>query len=172
MKQLFLFSADSQENQSIHPKEITHWSLFIDGAARNNPGPAGAGFVIYKNNERFEKHGFYLGSKTNNQAEYAALLLGLFYLKKIYKKGDHLEIFSDSQLLVRQFKGEYRIKHPELKPLHLIAKKLLSEMIFTIGHIMREKNEEADALANEGIDKKRTPPADFLTLLKEHDITW
>lgn len=171
MKQLYLFAPPSTEPSPTHPKEITHWRIFIDGAARNNPGPAGAGFVIYKNDKLFEKHGFFLGSRTNNQAEYMALLIALFYLKKNYSDHDHVDIISDSLLLVKQFKGEYRIKHPELKPLHILAKKLLSGMIFSFAHVLREKNTEADEQANSGIDNKVTLPSEFLTMLKQHDIS-
>src|ERR1700733_1037262 len=105
----------TQKNMSIfdsppNPREkaYNHWKLFIDGAARNNPGPAGAGIYITKNDKPFKKLGFYLGVKTNNQAEYGALLLGLHALKATWDSRDHLDIISDSQLLVRQFKGEYR----------------------------------------------------------------
>jgi len=184
MKQLNLFAPEisrvvektiSEEeivSNRLHPREKTHWRLFIDGAARNNPGPAAAGFVIYKNGKLFIQHGFFLGNRTNNQAEYMALVLGVYYLKKQYSEADHVEILSDSQLLVRQFKGEYRVKHPELKPLHMLAKRMLEEVLFTISHILREKNEEADAMANHGLDKKIKLPTDFLALLAHHDIIW
>lgn len=170
MKQLYLFASEKNDSPTIHPKETMHWRIFIDGAARNNPGPAGAGVVIYKNNKIYEKHGFYLAKKTNNQAEYLALLVALFYIKKHSRPHDHIDIISDSLLLVKQFKGEYRVKHPELKPLHMLAQKLLSGMIFSFAHVLREKNEEADALANSGIDDKVKLPSEFITLLQQHDI--
>lgn len=184
MKQLNLFAPEISRSlkkiiaeeepvsHPLHPKEKNHWRLFIDGAARNNPGPAAAGLVIYKNSKLFAKHGFFLGNRTNNQAEYMALVLGVYFVKKQYSEADHVEILSDSQLLVRQFKGEYRVKHPELKPLHMLAKRLLEEVVFTISHVLREKNEEADAMANYGLDKKIKLPTDFLALLAHHDIIW
>src|SRR5690349_12915959 len=99
------------ENTDISASEprkkiYNHWKLFIDGAARNNPGKAGAGIYILKNDQEVCKEGFYLGVKTNNQAEYAALLVGLYYIKQYIEPHDHLDIISDSQLLVRQFNGE------------------------------------------------------------------
>lgn len=172
-KQLNLFEADIQEQKTLaREKIINHWKLFVDGAARNNPGPAGAGIHIIKNNKSFKKLGFYLGSKTNNQAEYGALLIGLYYLKTLMQPGDHVDIISDSQLLVKQFKGEYRVKHPELKPLHLLAKNFLQGLAYSIMHVLREHNVVADEMANKGIDEKKLLPEDFLNVLKQYDIVW
>lgn len=167
MKQLSLFDAPHKKE-----KVYTHWKLFIDGAARNNPGPAGAGIHIIKNDRSFKKLGFYLGVKTNNQAEYAALLIGLYTVTPLIGPDDHLDIISDSELLVKQFKGEYRVKHPELKPLHLLAKKMLSGITYSISHVLREHNEIADGMANKGIDQKKPLPQEFLNLLKQHEISW
>jgi ribonuclease HI len=167
---LTIFAPDSHEKTTKeHPD---HWRLFIDGAARKNPGPAGAGIYLCKNDKPIVKKGFYLGSKTNNQAEYAALLLGLYFFHEHDGVADHLDIFSDSELLVKQFKGEYRVKHPELLPLHLLAKKMLQGVHFSIAHVMREKNEIADEMANAGIDKKVSLPTGFITLLEKHAISW
>lgn len=167
MKQMSLFEQPE--------KKVTvcdHWQLFVDGAARKNPGPAGAGLYIVKNDKPFLKKGFYLGSKTNNQAEYAALLLGLYFIKAHIQDNDHLDIISDSELLVKQFKGEYRVKHPELKPLHLLAKKMLIDIHHSIAHVLREYNIVADEMANIGIDDKIKMPQEFLTLLKQHELDW
>lgn len=172
MKQLSLFEAATTENKIIKEKAYNHWRLFIDGAARNNPGPAGAGIYLLKNEKPIKKVGFYLGKKTNNQAEYGALLIGLFYVNQYIASHDHLDILSDSQLLVRQFKGEYKIKHPELKPLHLLAQFLLKDKHYVIDHILREYNGIADEMANKGIDEKKALPHEFITLLKEHAIIW
>lgn len=160
------------EAETKHKAVCSHWKLFIDGAARNNPGPAGAGIYLVKNDKPVKKLGFYLGSKTNNQAEYGALLIGAYYLKQNIDPEDHVDIVSDSQLLVRQFKGEYRVKHPELKPLHMLAKKMLEGITHSISHVLREHNEIADEMANKGIDDKKKLPQEFLTLLKQHDINW
>ena len=169
---LNIFDTSPEPVQNKREKTYNHWKLFIDGAARNNPGPAGAGIYLLKNDKSVKKLGFYLGSKTNNQAEYGALLIGAYYLKQHIESDDHVDIISDSQLLVRQFKGEYKVKHPELKPLHLLAKHLLQDITYSISHIMREHNEIADEMANKGIDEKKKLPTEFLTLLKQHDINW
>lgn len=173
MKQLSLFELSGKDaKKTPHKKIYNHWKLFVDGASRNNPGPAGAGIHIIKNDRTFKKLGFYLGIKTNNQAEYGALLIGLHIIKSYYKPEDHIDIISDSQLLVKQFKGEYRVKHPELKPLHLCAKALLHDMMSTFTHIMREHNTIADEMANKGIDEKKSLPKAFITFLKQHHVDW
>ncbi len=94
----------------------------------------------------------------------------IFYLKKHLCGGDLVLIISDSQLLVRQLKGEYKVKNSELKPLHRLARSLLSDVAHNIVHVLREENKEADALANEGLDKKRKPPQQFLDLLQQNEI--
>lgn len=167
MKQMSLFE---QAEKKEHIAQ--HWRLFVDGAARNNPGPAGAGIYLVKNDKSFLKKGFYLGKKTNNQAEYAALLIGLYFLKDQLGPEDHIDIISDSELLVKQFKGEYRVKHPELKPLHLLAKKMLTGIHYSIAHVLRENNLVADEMANKGIDNKIKLPQEFLTLLQQHELDW
>jgi len=171
MKQLSLFDdAFDTIKKSCGSGKKNYWKLFVDGAARNNPGPAGAGLFLLKNDEVVERHGFYLGSKTNNQAEYLALLLGLFYLKNHICRGDLVLVISDSQLLVRQLQGEYKVKNQELKPLHGLARHLLSGIAYNVVHVLREENVEADKLANRGVDKKKKPPAPFLDLLRSHEI--
>jgi len=151
--------------------DVNYWKLFVDGASRNNPGKSGAGVYILKNDRVAEKKGVFLGVKTNNQAEYLALLLGIFLVKRQMLKNDVLLIVSDSQLLVRQLEGVYRVKHPMLKPLHELAKKMLVGMNYDVGHVMREDNTHADALANAGIDKKNSIPQEFIELLQRHEIT-
>jgi ribonuclease HI len=141
------------------------WQLFIDGAARNNPGPAGAGIYIVKNGSEVYKQGLFLGSKTNNQAEYLALLLGLLYVRTCMQPHDKLLIKSDSELLVRQLNGIYAIKNPELKRIAATIKELLSMIEYTLVHVRREENSVADLLANTGIDKKVPIPEDFLKVM-------
>ena len=129
------------------------WQLFVDGASRNNPGPSGAGIYLAKDHQKEFAHGFFLGTKTNNQAEYLALLIGIILaLPKI--KHDHLRIVSDSLLLVNQLKGLYRVKNPELQILHGKALKLLKGISYDVVHVLREKNKLADEMANFGIDHK------------------
>lgn len=173
MKQLSVFDIqDAEKPRNKKEKTYDHWQLYVDGASRKNPGPSGAGIHIIKNDKSFKKLGFYLGNKTNNQAEYGALLIGIYYLKQYIEPDDHIDIISDSELLVKQFKGEYRVKHPELKPLHLFAKKQLHDVVYSISHVLREKNIVADEMANLGIDEKKPLPADFLKLLQQHELDW
>lgn len=167
MKQLKLFESESEHQDHIH------WKLFIDGASRNNPGPSGAGIYILNDGELFQRDGYYLGNKTNNQAEYLACLVGLYFIKKSvdFKKPYCISVISDSQLLVRQLKGEYRVRNAELQPLYALAKNWVTEWGAQIFHVLRIENEEADAMANYGIDKKKKLPAEFLTILSQNEIT-
>lgn len=164
MEQLCIFESDKQN--------VSHWKLYIDGASRNNPGPAGAGIVIYNEKELVREGGYYLGSKTNNQAEYMALLIGVFVVKQLMKPEDQLIIISDSELMVRQLRGIYKVKNPELKKCFALAKSLLSGISCQIKHVLREENKQADAMANRGVDSKHAVPEAFITLLKDNDITW
>jgi ribonuclease HI/probable phosphoglycerate mutase len=153
MKQLSLF----------HPTtSATIWTLFIDGASKNNPGHAGAGIYLLNGDASIVNKGFYLGVATNNQAEYAALLLGAWYAHRSMGLDDTLTIFSDSQLLVRQLQGRYAIKNHQLARLYAAAQSLLKQRHWQVNHIMREHNTAADALANEGVKKKLPLPASFL----------
>lgn len=147
------------------------WHLYVDGAARNNPGPAGAGVALFKGGKALVKKGFYLGKRTNNQAEYLALLLGLFVARKMVAKSEGLLICADSQLLVRQITGQYKVKDPQLKKLQTAAFKLLVDFDYTINHVMRSENEAADEMANLGIDKKVKIPDEFITIVREYDLS-
>lgn len=140
------------------------WTVFIDGAARNNPGPAGAGVYLIKNGADYLRTGFFLGSKSNNQAEYLALLLALFILKKNVASGDEIVIISDSQLLVRQMNGVYKVRDPILLQLREIAMREILPWKHSFRHVLRHENTVADSLANEGIDKKKPLPEDFFAL--------
>ncbi len=133
---------------------MSYFKIYSDGAARGNPGPAGAGAVLIDSNGKIvEKVCKYLGETTNNQAEYQALLLALE--KAIELKANHVEIFADSELMVKQLNGEYKIKNKDLKP-HF--EKIISYLhqigLFKIKHIPRELNKEADKLANLAIDSQ------------------
>lgn len=159
MKQLSIF------NQ----KEDVLWQLYIDGASRNNPGLAGAGIYLLKNNEPILKKGFFLGVRTNNQAEYMALLLGLLFAQEYVPKNERLEIKSDSELLVKQILGIYTVKDVNLKKLFNHAKELLSNFEYSVVHILRESNKVADQLANIGIDKKVSIPEKFLSVWQSYE---
>ena len=144
----------------------TLWTVNMDGAARNNPGPAGAGVSIRSEGKPVFETGVFLGSKTNNQAEYIALLLAIFHIGRFAKSGDTVKFKSDSQLLVRQMSGEYRVKNPDLAKLKNAAVKGLAGIDHCFEHVFREQNTEADRLANVGIDKKISPPKPFLEFLQ------
>ncbi len=125
----------------------------IDGASRGNPGPAGIGVLFLGQDgavvERLHRG---IGEATNNVAEYTALLLALEHATAMGVKD--LEVRSDSELLVRQLQGRYRVKHPALRLLYALARKHIAGLRhFAIHHIPRELNAEADALANQGNDE-------------------
>lgn len=124
-----------------------------DGGARGNPGPAGYGVIIH--NARGNKVAAlsqYLGRKTNNFAEYQALIAALEYAAENGPKA--LKVISDSELLVRQIQGIYKVKEPTLRDLHGRAKELISQLDwFQIEHVLRGHNREADELANAAMDK-------------------
>jgi probable phosphoglycerate mutase len=128
-------------------------TAYIDGGARGNPGPAGYGARIEGANGEVlaELHGG-LGIATNNVAEYNGLLAALKWA------ADHAErdvrIRADSELLVKQMRGEYKVKHPGLQPLYVRARLLVMELgNVTFEHIRRELNKEADRLSNLGMDE-------------------
>ena len=127
--------------------------LRTDGAARGNPGPAGAGILIEDDQGiRVQARHKWLGQMTNNQAEYHALIEGLKAVKDW--KPDRLEIYLDSKLVVEQIKGQYKIKEPELQKLYAQATRLLDGLQYEIKHVAREENRGADHLANMAIDEK------------------
>ena len=124
----------------------------IDGAARGNPGPASYGLVLRRpDGTPLESLGKYIGRHTNNVAEYYALIAALDYAVAHGIK--RLRVQSDSQLIVNQIKGLYKVKHPDLRPLHERAKKLAAGLeAFAIQYVPREQNREADAAANAALD--------------------
>lgn len=127
--------------------------IFSDGAARGNPGPAGAGGLIKDSTgEVLAEISEYLGETTNNVAEYKALILTL---EKALQYGkDEVKIYLDSELLVRQLTGAYKVKNSGLKPLFERARQLLTAFNKAgIEHIYRSENAHADELANKAIDK-------------------
>jgi ribonuclease HI len=126
--------------------------VYTDGAARGNPGPAGAGVCIRApSGKLLAEHCRYLGEATNNVAEYRALLLGLEEAARL--GASVVELRSDSQLLVRQMRGEYRVRNAVLQELHARAR-LLEQAFERVDyvHVPREENFDADRLANRAID--------------------
>ncbi len=171
MEQLYLFKQAEQETKKkVTSKQYHEWLLFVDGASRNNPGPAGAGIYLLKNNIPVHKEGFFLGVKTNNQAEYLALLLGIFFLQKRVQSGDLVRVISDSELLVKQINGVYKVKRPHLKPLYALAQQKIKAMGAEVLHVLRTENTQADKMANRGIDYKKSLPIDFIFFLSQHEI--
>lgn len=125
--------------------------LYIDGAARDNPGPAGIGIVIKHADRIVAEIGEFIGPTTNNVAEYRALLRALEEAKA--RGAKIVEVRSDSELLVKHLKREYKVKSPDLSPLYLEANRLLTSFTrYTVTKIPRGANAAADALANRAID--------------------
>ena len=126
--------------------------LWTDGAARGNPGPAGIGAILKsQTGEVLYSGSEFLGHTTNNVAEYKAVLLGL--AGALAQGIKRVEVRADSELLIKQLKGEYRVKSAGLKPLYDEARRLIARFSSVkLTHIRRELNAEADRLANQGID--------------------
>ena len=130
--------------------------LHIDGASRGNPGEAGFGVFAtdIKGVEVASLYG-YIGRATNNVAEYQALIHALRYARA--RGATSVHVFSDSELVVRQVNGQYRVKHPDMKALHREAESLLSSFRdATVAHVRREQNKQADRLANQAVDERRS----------------
>jgi probable phosphoglycerate mutase len=128
-------------------------TAYCDGGSRGNPGPSGYGvFIQGEAGETVGELSEFLGVKTNNVAEYSGLLAALgFALEHGYT---HLRVVSDSELMVKQMKGQYRVNSPDLKPLYEEAKRRAGQLKkFEMQHVLRGKNKEADRLANEAMDK-------------------
>ena len=131
----------------------TPWRLRCDGGARGNPGPAAYGFVLTDpSGKEAEAHGSYLGTATNNVAEYKGLIAGL---EAAAARGvDTLEVNMDSELVVRQMTGEYRVKNEGLKPLYAEARKAAAKIPhLKYVSVRREANVRADQLVNETLDR-------------------
>ncbi len=128
--------------------------LFSDGAARGNPGPAGAGSVLVKaDGVVVARLGKFLGSQTNNVAEYQGLILGLEAALKL--GAEEIEVRADSELMIRQLQGKYRVKNAGLKPLYDRARELLGHFAKAdVAHVPREENREADEMSNRAIDER------------------
>ena len=128
--------------------------IHIDGASRGNPGEAGFGISVQddRGETQAELYG-YLGRASNNVAEYQALIHALRWARAHGART--VRVFSDSELVVRQVNGQYRVKHPDMVPLHREATRLLREFASaTVSHVRREQNREADRLANQALDER------------------
>lgn len=135
---------------------MTQAVLRTDGGARGNPGPAGAGFVIEDAGRVVCSGGRFLGQATNNVAEYSALIWGLENVAALgYAK---VHVYADSELLVKQVNGAYRVKNEGLKPLFAEAMRLLRGFSegYDVRHVRREDNKLADDMANRAMDARET----------------
>ena len=131
--------------------------IYTDGAARGNPGPAGAGAVLRdaSDGSLVAEIATYLGERTNNYAEWTAVELALE--EALSHGATHVDLRLDSELVARQISGRYRVKHPDLKPIHARVMELLGRLAgYTVGHVPRELNKEADRLSNVAIDAHRS----------------
>jgi ribonuclease HI len=140
-------------------KQIASYHANIDGGSRGNPGPAAYGVVMRDGRgevvARLKK---YIGQNTNNVAEYFGLIAALDYAQAHGIRA--LRVESDSELLVKQMRGQYKVKSEELKPLFERAKKMSQTLeLFRIEHVYREQNREADALVNQALDETSRPGA-------------
>ncbi|MSR68216.1 ribonuclease HI family protein [Candidatus Saccharibacteria bacterium] len=128
--------------------------VFCDGGSRGNPGPSASGVAILnQNNEVIEEVGKYLGIQTNNYAEYSAVIVALEKMHELgIKKAD---FFLDSQLIVRQLNGQYRVKNANIIPLNAKVKALGAGLSLTFTHIYREDNTLADAIVNQVLDSQK-----------------
>jgi ribonuclease HI len=130
-----------------------HATVHIDGAARGNPGPAAYAFILRRPGVPALEEARVIGKATNNVAEYTALLNALERSTELGVKT--LDVFSDSELLVKQMNGEYRVKHPDLQELYREAKALVKKFErVTLAHVRRAENADADRLCNQALDGK------------------
>ena len=126
--------------------------VHVDGGARGNPGPAAAAAVISKpDGGLLDEAARRIGTATNNVAEYQALLLGLERARAL--GADEVEVVNDSELIAKQVNGDYKVKHPDMKPLHAQAQPALGSFgRWSIRSVPRAQNKDADALVNEALD--------------------
>jgi ribonuclease HI len=131
---------------------ISKLTIYTDGGARGNPGPAGIGvYALDESGQTVIEYGEYLGERTNNQAEYTALVVALTKAKEL--DVSEVDCYLDSELVVKQLKREYKVKDANLAPLFLQVYNLsqaFRKVTFT--HVRREQNKEADRLVNQAID--------------------
>jgi ribonuclease HI len=135
---------------------VSRLLIYTDGAARGNPGPAGAGAVLRdaSSGEIVAEIARFLGIRTNNYAEWTAVELALAEALRLGAR--QVDLRMDSELVARQISGRYRVKHPDLTPIHARVMAMLARLdAYTVGHVPRELNKEADRLSNVAIDDPR-----------------
>jgi len=157
-------SGDAQSsffsNDSARKAATGKWAIaYTDGGSRGNPGPSGYGVVILgEDGTVLGELSEFLGMRTNNVAEYSGLLAALEFA--LAKGHPRLRVVSDSELMVKQIRGQYRVQSPDLRPLYEEAKRLIAKLeAFQIEHVLRGKNKKADELANQAMDRgmRRSP---------------
>ncbi len=133
---------------------VSRMRVYSDGAARGNPGPAGAGAVLVEpSGQVIDRLGKFLGTQTNNFAEYSGLLLGLRRARDLGVQ--EVEVYADSELMIRQLGGRYQVKSPSLRPLYEEALELLNGFQrVKLVHVPREMNAAADEMSNRAIDER------------------
>lgn len=152
--------------ESFMLKKSKPVEIFIDGASLGNPGQAGIGIVIYQEDKPCLKIKKYIGSATNNYAEYSALIHALKESRKLHFT--NLKIRTDSELVYRQLIGRYKVKDQNLKELYLQVKALVKNFeVVEISHIPREKNTEADKLAKFAAKEAQGDDPDTFKLIGE-----
>lgn len=135
----------------MSPTKTSKIVAYVDGAARGNPGPAAAGVVFLKDEKTVKTLSVPIGNNTNNVAEYCALILAL--QEALMMGAQELQVFADSELVVKQFNGEYKVKEPSLKALHCLAKHLQDGFkSLKLTHVPRQQNKLADDAANKALD--------------------
>jgi ribonuclease HI len=151
---LFASSPSGTSNSSSAPSGSSGWvTANTDGGARGNPGPAGYGVVVEdERGERLAEISEFIGHKTNNVAEYSALLAALEWAES--NGQNKLRVISDSELMVKQIQGKYKVNSPDLRPLWEEARRRIGRLgQFEIQHALRHKNKVADGLANQAMDR-------------------
>jgi ribonuclease HI len=146
--------AEATSSPGRSPARPLRLLIHTDGAARGNPGPAGAGAILQDaaDGSVVAEIATYLGVRTNNYAEWTAVELAL--AEAVARGASHVDLRMDSELVARQISGRYRVKHADLKPIHARVMELLSRLSgYTVGHVPRELNKEADRLSNVAIDR-------------------
>ncbi|MBN2086968.1 ribonuclease HI family protein [Candidatus Peregrinibacteria bacterium] len=153
-QQKFVDNAIEKELKKYKIENSEIFEVYCDGGSRGNPGAAGGGFGLYRGGKLVLKGSEFFGERTNNQAEYLSLRLAL---RETYSKfGDvKLHCFMDSEFVVKQMKGEYKVKNANIKPLYDEVRQITEQFSsFKISHVRREQNQLADMMANEAMDRR------------------
>jgi len=151
IQSFFNISTETPQTETI--ELVDEYVLFFDGCSKGNPGLAGAGAVIYKNGTEIYNESIFVGLKeTNNKAEYTGLLIGL--TEAIRRNIKTLKVKGDSELVIKQMKGQYKVSSPNIQGIYQDAKKLQKQFHkISFEHVYREHNKRADELSNQGIEK-------------------